>query len=554
MKNAIELIRVSTEQQAGEDRAGIPAQREANRRTALVYGLTIVKTIEIVDVSGASVLKSPEMQELLRLMESSEIHGVVAKEFSRLMRPENFADFALLQAFVDSNTILYLPEGPIDFSSKTGRLMGTIRAAMAGMERREIVERMMDAKESMRRAGKHAGGANHLPFGVGYSDEKGWFYTADAEKVREAFRIFLSGETSYERIGERLNIPRTSVRFILENPIYTGWRVYDEKRDPSPTAYVPRPDGRQGYRKKMKRSADEVIRVRVMSDALVSDEDFARVQQTVELKRLKHWRSYEDKPARYTYNGFLACGDCGSLVYTFSSKYDFYHCKSSHPRERRKRALVGLEQCTNRYMLRTKLEPKLNFLIGDKLCEPDFLERVVETYNESLLKDSPSSQGPQVLTAKINQLQEKRSRVLDSFFEGLISKDECGPRIDAIDHDLDVFRNLLADSAQKQLPRSTDQIRAALEPLAEWEFLEREDKRTLLANLCPEISVFRYKIKAVSLNLAALSAGCDEVNLPPAAAATPPARCAEAPGVRPGTKHRCVPAKPRPAAAWRRRR
>lgn len=140
MKNVVELIRVSTEEQAGEDRAGMPAQREANRKTARIYSLSIVRSIEIVDVSGASVLSSHEMRELLRLMESPDVHGVVAKEFSRLMRPENFADFALLQAFVESNTILYLPEGPIDFSSKAGRLMGTIRAAMAGMERREIIE------------------------------------------------------------------------------------------------------------------------------------------------------------------------------------------------------------------------------------------------------------------------------------------------------------------------------------------------------------------------------------------------------------------------------
>src|ERR1039457_5864851 len=114
MKNVIELIRVSTEQQAGENRAGIPAQREANSKTARIHGLTIVRTIEIVDVSGASVLKSPEMQELLQLIESSEIHGVVAKEFSRVIRPENFTDYGLLQTFIDTQTVLYLPDGPID--------------------------------------------------------------------------------------------------------------------------------------------------------------------------------------------------------------------------------------------------------------------------------------------------------------------------------------------------------------------------------------------------------------------------------------------------------
>lgn len=222
MRNVIELIRVSTDQQAAGDRGGIPAQREANRRTARAYGLQIVKTVEIVDVSGASVLASPEMKELIRLIESPDIKGVVAKEFSRLMRPEKFTDYALLQKFIDTNTLLYLPEGPIDLASKMGRLLGTIRAAVAGLERREIIERMQDAKEALRRAGKHPGGASSLPYGVGYSKEQGWYFTPEAEKVKEAFALYRSGHTGYDEIGRRLNIARTSVRFILENPIYTG--------------------------------------------------------------------------------------------------------------------------------------------------------------------------------------------------------------------------------------------------------------------------------------------------------------------------------------------
>src|SRR5438552_3345340 len=121
-KKVIELIRVSTEGQAASDRASIPAQRAINRRTALAYGLEIVRSIEIVDVSGAVVMLSPEMQELIKLIANPEILGVVAREFSRLMRPEDFTDYALLQRFAETNTVLYLPEGPIDFASKTGRL------------------------------------------------------------------------------------------------------------------------------------------------------------------------------------------------------------------------------------------------------------------------------------------------------------------------------------------------------------------------------------------------------------------------------------------------
>src|SRR5437867_2214402 len=114
MKRAIELIRVSTESQASDDHASIAAQRQTNRRTALAYGLSIVRTIQISDVSGAAVLQAPEIRELLELMTDPEIHGVITREFSRLMRVDNFSDYSLLQAFVDTNTVLYLPDGPID--------------------------------------------------------------------------------------------------------------------------------------------------------------------------------------------------------------------------------------------------------------------------------------------------------------------------------------------------------------------------------------------------------------------------------------------------------
>ena len=518
MKSAIELIRVSTEQQAGEDRAGIPAQREANRRTAQAYGLKIMKSIEIVDVSGAAVLSSPQMQELLRMMESPEIHGVVTKEYSRLMRPEKFTDYALLQQFIDTGTVLYLPDGPIDLASKSGRLLGTIRAALAGLERREILDRMNDAKESMRRAGKHPGGESTLPYGVAYSPKAGWSYTADAEKVRTAFRLFLSGETSYTVLSQKLHIPRTNVRFILENPIYTGWRVYREKCDPSSVRYVSRPGGRQGYRRKMKRALDEVIRVRVL-DAIVSEADFKRVQHIIGLKKAKHWRSYSEAPNRYTYNGFLTCGDCASLLYTHTAKDEFYVCKSRNTREARLRATRGLVPCSNPYMLRKKLEPKIDFLLGEKLREPEFLSRVVDEFNAGIFNAvNTAATERSVIDRKLASLEAKRQRILEAFFDGAIDKPERDSRAAHVDAELSAFRKILLDTMPAASDMRTEaEIEEFLEPFAEWEFLERDDKRALLAALCPEIRVERYVVKSLMLHLVA--GGGNEVSQNPMAAA-----------------------------------
>src|ERR1035437_11157554 len=118
MKKVIELIRVSTLGQADDDRAGVPSQRTANKRTCEQQGLEIGPVIEIADVSGASVLLASGMQKLIRLLQSRAFSGVVAREFSRLIRPESFADFAMLQVFADTKAVLYLPDGPVDFRNK----------------------------------------------------------------------------------------------------------------------------------------------------------------------------------------------------------------------------------------------------------------------------------------------------------------------------------------------------------------------------------------------------------------------------------------------------
>jgi DNA invertase Pin-like site-specific DNA recombinase len=233
MKKVIELIRVSTEGQAATDRASIPAQRAVNRRTCAQYGLEIIRSISIEDVSGACVLLAPEMQQLIEAMRSPDVHGVVAREFSRLMRPENFEDFALLQVFVDSRTVLYLPEGPLDLNSKTGRLMGTIRAAIAGMERTEILERVWSAKEEKRRRGELAQSHIVLPFAVGYDESRGFYYKPEAERVREAFRLFLAGNQSYGQLAKLVGVTSRGMHLIMRNPIWTGWRVIDKKRDSS---------------------------------------------------------------------------------------------------------------------------------------------------------------------------------------------------------------------------------------------------------------------------------------------------------------------------------
>lgn len=480
MKRAIELIRVSTAGQAAEDRASIPAQRAINRRTALAYGLTIVRSIEMSDVSGAAVLLAPEIKELLALIEDTEIHGVIAREFSRLMRPENFLDYALLQAFADSNTVLYLPEGPIDFASKTGRLMGTIRAAIAGMERTEILERIWSAKEEKRRRGEFAQSRVCLPFGVDYDLSKGkdgWSYTPDAELVRECFRLVLAGETSFYAIGHQLGLKPFNVRNYLKNPIYTGWRVIDQRRDPSPGAKQYRKNARQGDRKKVNRAPDEIIRVQVIKEPLVSEADFELVQRILGMKQSFHWRTTAGYEQRYTYNGFLDCV-CQGRVYTKNMRADYYVCK---------------EKCGAKQMRRDKLDPYLDSIFANQLTRPSFLRRLARS------RKSPTADVAQI-KKQLESLTTKRDRVLDTYYEGMISATERDQKLSEVDREKQVFGDLLL----RQEPArqfDAEQLARQFKVFAQFDILSRDQKRRILNTITPRIVVANYEVEGIACSV-----------------------------------------------------
>lgn len=500
MKKVIELIRVSTEGQAASDRASIPAQRAVNQRTCHQYGLDIVSSIEISDVSGASVLLAPEIRRLLQMIESPEIHGVVTREFSRLMRPENFSDYALLQAFVDSRTVLYLPEGPLDLTSKTGRLMGTIRAAIAGLERTEILERIWTAKEEKRRRGELAQSTVVLPFGVGYDKEQGFFYKPESERVREAFRQFLAGNQSYRALSKLVGVTPRGMHIIMRNPIWTGWRVIDKKRDTSASGRFAAVNGRQSDRRKIARQQDEIIRVRVIQDPLVSEAEFQAVQRIMDLKQEKHWRSNPNLTPRFTYNGFLTCAKCGEMIHTALARRDYYACSGRRVHHR----------CSTEYMGRERLEALLDELFSKQLTSEAFIERCVDAWHRKTTSTSIISR-TQKLTDQIAILRDRRARVLDSYVDGHLSREDRDARLAVINKDI----RLAQESLMRENPTSTISVESAVEifaSLSEWEFWSRDQKRSVLTSMVPDIRVANYVVESLGLNAQLFSNGGSRVD------------------------------------------
>lgn len=478
IKRAIQLIRVSTESQATDDRASIPSQKAINQRTANAYGLSIVRTVQMSDVSGTAVLQAPEMIELLEWIKDTEIHGVVAREFSRLMRPEDFSDYYILQVFADTKTILYLPEGPIDFSNKMGRVYGVMQAAWAGAQRMEFLENAWNSKEMKRREGGFSQSAKCLPFGVTFKDGK-WAYTGDAERVKEVYRMFVAGESSYTVIARKLNLQPFNVKNMLRNPIYTGKRVIDKKRDSSPSGKYATKNGRQGDRRKIKRAPEDVIRVKIL-EPLISEAQFQQAHRLMELKRKNSWRANDRYEHRFTYNGFMLCAKCKGLIYTKYRRDDYYVCK---------------QRCGAGYMRRDRIEPALDALLGDRLPTTDFAQKIVR----ALRKRQPQTNVARV-TMQLTALSAKRQRILDTYFEGVINSTERDIRVAEIAREQSILSELLT-RREPESELTAAKLAKLFKPFIAFGRLKREAKRKILTTLTVEIMAADYEIEGMFIGL-----------------------------------------------------
>lgn len=515
MKNVIELIRVSTKQQAAEDRASIPAQKALCKQLAAQHKLDIAWTVQMEDVSGAVVMYSPEMQRLIELVRSGQVHGIVTREWSRLLRPENPSDYVILEILNENRVMVYLPDGPIDLTTSSGMFMGQIQLAVAGLERRQTRDRSFGAKEQMRREGRAASAPQTWPFGVAWTHERGWYWTDEVEKVVRLFELFTSGTTSWKDLSVETAIPYPNIPVILRNPIYSGWKVYDQKRDGSMKGKVLDEHGHLRYQKKVKRSAEEIIRVRVFDQGIVSDAMWTKAQQLLTWKKETHQRRGKGEGLdRFLYRGFLKCACCSEIMYTIPKQYegkvrDYYIC-------RRKRGygqaykpgqgstwIVAPGTCQSPQLQRERLEETVNRVLSEQLTDAEFLDGLLDRHADAS-KKSDNRQRITRVQREIAACAEKRERLDDLYIDGKLSKDQHAQRLLKLEQELSAARRTLAELTAGEMPTGLDaeELAELLAPFHDFEFLGTQEKRQMLATIVPAIKVHDYKVHGVYLLLA----------------------------------------------------
>jgi hypothetical protein len=105
----------------------------------------------------------------------------------------------------------------------------------------------------------------------------------------------------------------------------------------------------------------------------------------------------------------------------------------------------------------------------------------------------------QRLTSEIKDLQRKRDRIVDSFVDGVLSREERDNRLLLINREIQIAQEMLMQE-RPSVPLDATLLTEALSPLADWRYWTRDQKRNLLAALVPDIRVADYEIESLGLN------------------------------------------------------
>jgi DNA invertase Pin-like site-specific DNA recombinase len=431
---AVTLVRVSTADQATEGKAGLDRQREANRRTVQDKGYRVVHQVELVDVSGTATVFAPEIQELLMMAGRREIDVIVVSEMSRLVRPDDLSNLALLDQFRRNGVVIDAGGTVHDVDDPFGFLAGGIQALIGGFERKTMLSKIQRSKESARAAGRNPSADITLPLGLSYDRKASTYnYNDEVSKVQEAFRL-IDGDSGLRNISEiarRVGIEPATLKNLLRNKVFIGVREYTHKRDIS--VKVMKAGARQGDRPKVARKPEEIIRVRIIppEKQAVSDEQFGRVQQI--LAGLKEFNARIQSLKAKGGNllaGTGRCGCCGQRLYgTTSSRTGkdgatkargHYVCFSHHYLNR-----SNVPPCGFGWIKKDRAEALVDKLVCTLLSDEAFIRKTLEyamTKRRSLIRLPDSDDH---LRARLSEVERKDKRIIDSLMADVLSIPEA---------------------------------------------------------------------------------------------------------------------------------
>ncbi|KLU10620.1 recombinase family protein [Kocuria sp. SM24M-10] len=190
MPTAVIYARISQDRKGAG--LGVDRQAEDCRALAERLGWDVVQTFTDNDISAYSGRRRPAYEDMLALLDTGAVHGVLCWHTDRLHRsPVELERYiAVMERHgVATHTV---KAGELDLSTPSGRMVARMLGATARYESEHKAERIKRAMHQGAQAGKWLGGV--VPFGWTI-DGTPAIHDAEAEEVRAAVRAVLAGRS-----------------------------------------------------------------------------------------------------------------------------------------------------------------------------------------------------------------------------------------------------------------------------------------------------------------------------------------------------------------------
>lgn len=324
-KNCYIYTRVSTAMQT--DGYSLDAQERKLHDYAEYNNLNIVGKYSDEGKSGKSVEGRPEF---LRMMDDIELHKdnvsyVLVFKLSRFGR--NAKDVLVNLETMQSNDVnLICVEDGIDSSKDAGKLIISVLASVAEIERENIAAQTFAGRQEKAAKGLWNGGKAPYGYNLVKGSGKLEINENEAEIVKVIFDKFVNESLSPDKISKFLNdhykrIPvqkhdknlftSNFVRKILDNETYCGYIVYGKTR-----SVQDKKDRSKVHRVKN----DEYIKTIGTHTPLISSEIWNIAYSKRQASKEQH-RKNKTRCTDHTYplSGLIVCPDCGSKMNGYSS-------------------------------------------------------------------------------------------------------------------------------------------------------------------------------------------------------------------------------------------
>ncbi|MGH2412390.1 MAG: recombinase family protein, partial [Microcystaceae cyanobacterium] len=437
--------RVSSEQQATAKT--IESQVAALHQRVMTDGLSLSQELQFIDegYSGATLVR-PALERLRDLAAMGGLDRLYVHSPDRLARKYAYQVFLVDELNRVGVEVVFL-------NRELGRnpedeLLLQVQGMMAEYERAKILERSRRGK----RHSAHSGSVNALsgaPYGYRYIDKREGGgqarYEIDLEQAQVVRQLFEWVGRERATIGEvcrrlkQAGIPtqtgkatwdRSTVWGMLKNPAYKGVAAFGKTVIGQ---MRPRLRPGRGHCAQPRRAysiypieSDDWIGIPV--PALVDESLFEAVEQQLRENRQRARQS--QRGAKYLLQGLVVCKQCGYSYYgkPVSNKaaqgktrdYAYYRCLGTDAYR-----FGGQRICPNTQVRTDQLEVAVWKEVCSLLENPQRLEQ--EYHRRQQEPTTAKQQNLTSLEAQISKLRRGMGRLIDSYTEGLVDKDEFEP-------------------------------------------------------------------------------------------------------------------------------